>query len=144
MIGIEAVMALMMQPAAFDTENVSTVADEVQHQRALPMLCQSLQSVASYLGFRWRDDLKSQFHYRVFDALNMERDEDEAHLVLTAPGSGARSRPITCTGPGVSTTWGRMTAIRTQSRGGAGRFTNGRPSTSFANSRSSGSRPCNS
>ena len=58
-IGIEAVMALMMQPAAFDTENVSTVADEVQHQRALPMLCQSLHAVASYLGYRWRDDLKS-------------------------------------------------------------------------------------
>ena len=74
-------MALMMQPAAFDTENVSTVADEVQHQRALPMLCQSLQSVASYLGFRWRDGLKEQFHYRVFDSLKLERDEDGAHLV---------------------------------------------------------------
>ena len=80
-IGIEAVMALMMQPAAFDTDNVSTVSDEVQHQRALPMLCQSLQSVASYLGFRWRDDLKSQFHYKMFDALTQERDEEGAHLV---------------------------------------------------------------
>ena len=55
MIGIEAVMALMMQPAAFDTENVSTVADEVQHQRALPMLCQSLHVRRVLPGIRWRE-----------------------------------------------------------------------------------------
>ena len=103
MIGIEAVMALMMQPAAFDTENVSTVSDEVQHQRALPMLCQSLQSVASYLGFRWRDDSES-----AISLPGLRRPETGARRQwmpissLIAPGSGARSRPITCTGPGVS------------------------------------------
>ena len=52
-----------------------------EHQRALPMLCQSLQAVSSYLGYPWPDDLKNQFHYRMFDALTRETDEDGARLV---------------------------------------------------------------
>jgi hypothetical protein len=80
-IGIEAIMALIMQPAAFESDNISAIAEEGEHQRAFPMLCQSLQAVSSYLGYPWPDELRSQFHYRMFDALTRESDEEGAHLV---------------------------------------------------------------
>lgn len=79
--GIEAVMELMMQLAAFDSNNVSIVAAEVRGQRALPILCQSLQAVAPWFGYRWPDSLRTMFRYRLFDALQRESDHQAAHLV---------------------------------------------------------------
>jgi predicted RecB family nuclease len=80
-LGIEAIMALMMQPAAFDTSNISIVFEEVESQRALPMLCQSLQAVASYFRFPWPEETRSRFHYRVFDALEREGDDGHGQIV---------------------------------------------------------------
>jgi predicted RecB family nuclease len=80
-MGIEALMALIMQPAAFESDNFSALADEVEHQRAFPILCQSLQAVSSYLGYPWPGALRTQFQYRMFDALSIETSEQGAHLV---------------------------------------------------------------
>ena len=79
--GIEAVMALMMQTAAFDSNNLSIVTSEVRAQRALPMLCQTLQAVAPWFGFTWPAELRARFRHRVFDALDVDSDRQDAQLV---------------------------------------------------------------
>jgi predicted RecB family nuclease len=82
-LGIEAIMALIMQPAALDSSNLSIIAEEIEDQRALPMLCQSLHSVASYFGYQWPPDIRDQFSYRVFDSLRRASDDEAAQLVPT-------------------------------------------------------------
>lgn len=77
--GVESLFRLLMQRAAFDTGNVSVVATEVERQWNLPMLCQSLQAVASFRGFDWNAErpLRSMFRHRLFDQLGVETQDDQ-------------------------------------------------------------------
>ena len=79
--GIQAVMELMMQMAAFDSNNLSVVATEVKKQRALPMLCQPLHAVAPWFGFAWPEGIRDTFKFRVFDSLARVDDAEHAQLV---------------------------------------------------------------
>ncbi len=79
--GIEAIMSLMMQSAAFDSTNLSVVADEIEHQRALPMLCQSLQAVSRWMGYVWPTEIVDTFRTRQFDALKRESDDEHVYFV---------------------------------------------------------------
>ncbi|MDQ2683844.1 MAG: ATP-binding protein, partial [Chloroflexota bacterium] len=80
-LGIEAILELMTQRASFDGSNLSIVRDEIERQRALPILCQSLQSVAAWLGFRWPQDVVATFRTRQFDALERESTDERSLLV---------------------------------------------------------------
>ena len=80
-LGIEAIMSLMMQSAAFDSTNMSVLADEIEHQRALPMLCQSLQAVSRWMGYEWPSEIVDTFRTRQFDALRRESDTDRDYFV---------------------------------------------------------------
>jgi hypothetical protein len=77
--GVESLFRLLMQRAAFDTGNISVVATEVERQWNLPMLCQSLQAVASFRGFDWNAErpLRTTFRHRFFDQLGVETQDDQ-------------------------------------------------------------------
>ena len=65
----------LTQPAAHDSPLITHLAEEVKEQLSLPMLCQSLPTVARYLGYSWADSLREKFFYRVFDG--REKDDSE-------------------------------------------------------------------
>ncbi|MFN8472609.1 MAG: AAA domain-containing protein [Anaerolineae bacterium] len=58
------------QIAAFDSPVVSYLDEEIRERRNYPMVCQSLQSVAAYLGFAWNEPLpyRKLFNTRLFDS----------------------------------------------------------------------------
>ena len=79
-LGVDALFKLLTQRAAYETGNISVVADEVERQWNLPMLCQSLQAVATYRGFDWDAErpLRGPFRHRHFDQLGrFETDDDQ-------------------------------------------------------------------
>jgi hypothetical protein len=80
-LGIEAVVALLEQKASFDSQPWSVLADEIEHQRCLPMLCQNLQAVSRWLGFTWDSEIASVFRARQFDALGQIEHSERNHLV---------------------------------------------------------------
>ncbi|HET7197118.1 MAG TPA: PD-(D/E)XK nuclease family protein, partial [Burkholderiales bacterium] len=57
------------QLAAFDSPIVSFLDQEIREQKNYPMLCQSLQAVASQLKFEWKspEPYSERFHARLFD-----------------------------------------------------------------------------
>jgi hypothetical protein len=57
------------QLAAFDSPIISFLDQEIREQKNYPMLCQSLQAVASYLKFDWNapEPYRERFHTRLFD-----------------------------------------------------------------------------
>lgn len=61
---------LVAQMPAFDSPVITFLVDEIKTLRNYPMLCQSLQSVASFLRFDWGADppLRTIFRERFFDA----------------------------------------------------------------------------
>jgi hypothetical protein len=67
---VPALYDLLTQKAAFASPTV-TFLDEELRRKNLPILCPSLQNVATLLGFQWKtkagDDLRRIFHTRVFD-----------------------------------------------------------------------------
>lgn len=67
------------QIAAFDSPIVSYLDEEIRERRNFPMVCQSLQSVAAYLGFAWNEPrpYRKLFHTRLFDSQG-KLDDDAA------------------------------------------------------------------
>ena len=67
---VPALYDLLTQKAAFASQSVTFLEDEL-HRKNLPILCPSLQNVATFLRFPWTikdgDDLRRIFHVRVFD-----------------------------------------------------------------------------
>jgi len=62
---------LVTDLAAFDSPIVSHLSEEIHAQKNYPLLCQSLQSVAAWLGFRWDTDdvpFRRLFKARLFDS----------------------------------------------------------------------------
>ena len=57
------------QPAAFDSSVLTYLDEEIRELKSYPMLCQSLQAVASYLKFDWKTPapFSDIFHARLFD-----------------------------------------------------------------------------
>ncbi len=58
--------ALLSQPAAFDSPNVSFLSTEIRERRNWPLLSQSLIEIASYLKFDW-GNLREKFSRGIFD-----------------------------------------------------------------------------
>ena len=58
------------QIAAFDSPIASFLDMEIKEHKNYPMLCQSLQAVAAFLGFDWSEgvDFRQVFRDRLFDA----------------------------------------------------------------------------
>lgn len=81
--GLDAVVALLSQHAGFEDTNHAVLADEVHNQRTLPILCQSLQTIAPWFGHRWSPDLRKKFRYRMFDESLREivHPDDEPQFV---------------------------------------------------------------
>lgn len=59
----------MTQLAAYDSPIATFLDEEIRSFTNYPMVCQSLQSVATYLGYNWDaiKDYTKIFHYRLFD-----------------------------------------------------------------------------
>ena len=72
-----AVYDFVTQIAAFDSPIATFLDAEIREHRNYPMLCQSLQSVSSFLGFDWAHgrDYRSLFRERLFDGV-VKRDDD--------------------------------------------------------------------
>lgn len=68
-MGLTPLYDFMTQLAAFDSPVLTFLDEEIRELKNYPMLCQSLQSVATYLKFDWRrpEDFRRLFHERVFD-----------------------------------------------------------------------------
>src|SRR5699024_4168638 len=69
-LGVTALYDFMTQLAAFDSPIASFLDQEIRQQKNYPMVCQSLQAVASFLGFSWTDgdiDYREAFKTRLFD-----------------------------------------------------------------------------
>lgn len=68
-LGATQLYDFMTQIAAFDSSLLTYLADEIRELKNYPMLCQSLQSVASYLRFDWNRDApyREVFYRRMFD-----------------------------------------------------------------------------
>lgn len=67
------------QFAAFESPLASFLEQEIQDFRNYPLLCQSLQGVAAYLGFDWNTPAPYQnlFHERLFDYVGKLKPGDE-------------------------------------------------------------------
>ena len=68
-LGSTALYDFMTQLAAYDSPIASFLEQEIREQKNYPMVCQSLQAVASFLGFDWDRDVpyRELFRARVFD-----------------------------------------------------------------------------
>lgn len=68
-LGSTALYDFMTQLAAYDSPVASFLEQEIREQKNYPMVCQSLQAVASFLGFDWdRDEpYRDLFRVRMFD-----------------------------------------------------------------------------
>ena len=69
----------LTQLAGFDSPIVTFLEQEIQEFRNYPILCQSLQSVAVYLGFDWNQPLpyREIFRERLFDHVGKLDPDDE-------------------------------------------------------------------
>jgi len=68
-LGATALYDFVTQIAAFDSSLTTYLDQQIQHQRNYPMVCQSLQSVATFLGFKWNEErpYRHLFHRQMFD-----------------------------------------------------------------------------
>lgn len=77
---VPALYDLLTQKAAFASPTVTFLEDELRRKN-LPVLCPSLQNVATFLRFPWTtkggDDLRRVFHTRVFDGTGRIAYDDE-------------------------------------------------------------------
>ncbi len=69
-LGATALYDFVTQIAAFDSPVVTFLDEEMRELRSYPMLCQSLQEVARYLGFDWNTPRRfaELFRARLFDS----------------------------------------------------------------------------
>ncbi|MGH2542101.1 MAG: AAA domain-containing protein, partial [Ardenticatenaceae bacterium] len=67
-LGATALYDFATQLAAYDSPITSFLSDELREQKNYPMVCQSLQQVAAYLGFDWGEAYRNEiFRERLFD-----------------------------------------------------------------------------
>jgi hypothetical protein len=68
-LGATPMYDFLTQQAAFDSPIVTTLDQEIRDLKNYPMVCQSLQSVAAYLGFDWNSPrpFRHLFRERMFD-----------------------------------------------------------------------------
>ncbi len=68
-LGATPLYDFMTQIAAYDSPVASFLDEEIRKFTNYPMVCQSLQAVATYLGYDWNAerDYTSIFYYRFFD-----------------------------------------------------------------------------
>ncbi len=86
---------LITQMPAFDSANVSFLDQEIRNLRNYPMVCQSLQSVAGFLGFNWNEDkdgndqpFRQIFRTRIFDGWNKLEEEPSRGSADAADADG--------------------------------------------------------
>ena len=84
-LGATPLYDFLTQLAAFDSPLVSYLENEIRELKNFPMVCQSLQAVAAYLKFNWREgtDYREIFKEHLFDFWGRL---DEA---TTEPGTSA-------------------------------------------------------
>jgi hypothetical protein len=70
LLGATALYDFLTQLAAYDSPVVSFLSQEIRELKNYPLLCQSLQAVASYLGFAWNEPApyRQVFRARLFDS----------------------------------------------------------------------------
>ena len=77
---VPALYDLLTQKAAFASPTVTFLEDELRRKN-LPILCPSLQNVATFLRFPWTtkdgEDLRRVFHARVFDGTGRITGDDD-------------------------------------------------------------------
>jgi hypothetical protein len=68
-LGATALYDFVTQMAAFDSPVASHLDTQIREHRNYPMVCQSLQSVATFLKFNWNDGspYRDLFRHRMFD-----------------------------------------------------------------------------
>ncbi len=68
-LGVTALYDFVTQIAAFDSPIASFLDGQIREQKNYPMLCQSLQSVAAFLGFQWNEGVayRDVFRAGLFD-----------------------------------------------------------------------------
>ncbi len=81
-LGTTALYDLVTQVAAFDSSLVTQLDMQIRQRQNYPMVCQSLQSVATFLGFKWNEGVpyRRLFQRQVFDyigKLDSPADPDE-------------------------------------------------------------------
>jgi len=76
--GATALYDFASQLAAYTSPVITVLEDEIRAQRNYPQLCQTLQSLARYLGFPWNAErpLTTIFRERYFDAAGKFEDEE--------------------------------------------------------------------
>lgn len=89
---------LVTQMPAYDSSNVSFLDQEIRELKNYPTVCQSLQTVASYLRFDWNnpEPYRSIFRTRLFDGWNKLEEEpnqtDDQHHAWYASRSRFNSQ----------------------------------------------------
>jgi hypothetical protein len=83
-LGATALYDFVTQMAAFDSPVASHLDTQIREHRNYPMVCQSLQSVATFLKFNWNNGVpyRDLFRHRMFDYIG-RLDSDE-------PGSSGK------------------------------------------------------
>ncbi|MCO5176119.1 MAG: AAA domain-containing protein [Thermomicrobiales bacterium] len=78
-IDATALYDFMTQMAGYDSAISSFLSDEIRQHRNYPFVCQSLQSVAAWLGFNWNEPepYRSIFRNRLFDYWGRFNQEDD-------------------------------------------------------------------
>lgn len=78
-LGATAIYDFMTQLAAFDSPIASFLEQEIREQKNYPMVCQSLQAVAAYLGFDWNKGTpyRELFRARQFDFWRQRQEPPE-------------------------------------------------------------------
>ena len=80
-----AIYDFMTQMAGYDSPLTSFLSDEVRQHRNYPFVCQSLQSVAAWLGFNWNspERYRKVFAGRLFDYWGRFDPEDDASWFMS-------------------------------------------------------------
>ena len=85
----------LTQKAAFDNTLCSYLAEEVRTFQNYPMTCQSLQSLASFLKFDWKQpfDFRTLFKEQMFDYLGKLSDDDSGEWFTKRARFGSTISP---------------------------------------------------
>lgn len=80
-----AVYDFMTQMAGYDSPLTSFLSDEVRQHRNYPFVCQSLQTVAAWLGFDWNtpETYRKMFAGRLFDFWGRFDPDDDASWFMS-------------------------------------------------------------
>lgn len=90
-LGATPLYDFMTQIAAFDSPLISFLEEEMRELKNYPMLCQSLQAVAAFLGFDW-GEYRTVFKERLFDFWGKLEPSDQAGREAESPWFMRRAR----------------------------------------------------